>query len=322
MFAQPNILMFTPVESLKYPEAHNVFESLVSFVSSQEGSRQMSGLVLDCKNVEYIDYTGLQMLLCVKDFLAEHTGYHVPLHFHNPRPQHTNRLVRVNSYDPFNVDSVEGSPMLSARSPSNNPSLQSGGSPTLESLPSPTDASSSMRASRSDSLSQSTRRPYPLLVVKESQASIQYLQPSEDALVPPSLILHRTRSNSTAAPINGSNTPSLRSKTSASTMASTTSSSTSAAPAVLSSITTEKSNRSNNGSTLGYFLKKLRVAPPPSQKHGDSDSEYSEDDDDFDPFKGASSQGDAEAPGFQSIYAKELKRFKRREAAIAAGRRI
>ncbi|KAJ3019275.1 UNVERIFIED_CONTAM: hypothetical protein HDU68_010729 [Siphonaria sp. JEL0065] len=296
-----NILFFTPQESLKYPEAHIVFESLVSFVSSLEGSLSMTGLVLDCKNVDYIDYTGLQMLLCVKDFLAEHTGYHVPLYFHNPRPQHTNRLTRVNSYDPFSTNTADAlSPTLSTRTPSCNPSIQ-GGSPILESLPSPTEISS-IRMARSDSLSQSTRRVAYPIIVNSPPSTI-----SEDAVVPPSIDMSRTRSYSTTI-TSSSTPPSLRSKTSASTVNS---------QAVVTSVTTDKTQRT----TLGYFLKKLRVAPS-RRNYSDSDSEFSSDDDaDFDPFKGTSN-ADSDPNAFQSIYSKELKRFKRREAAIAAGKKI
>ncbi|KAJ3006970.1 UNVERIFIED_CONTAM: hypothetical protein HDU68_003774 [Siphonaria sp. JEL0065] len=90
MASQSKVIVHTPQDSLKYPEAHVVFESLTAF-------NQVTAIVLECTKVEYFDYTGVQTLIAVKDFLA---SLYVPIHFYNIKPEFTNRLIRISTYCP------------------------------------------------------------------------------------------------------------------------------------------------------------------------------------------------------------------------------
>ncbi|KAJ3027552.1 UNVERIFIED_CONTAM: hypothetical protein HDU68_003588, partial [Siphonaria sp. JEL0065] len=94
-------LVYTPQRSLNFPHSDEVYQDLVTVVSVLPNSRSMSALVLDCQNVEYFDYSGVQMLISVKDFLFQLTGNHVSIQFVKLKPQLSNRVMRVDAYDPM-----------------------------------------------------------------------------------------------------------------------------------------------------------------------------------------------------------------------------
>ncbi|KAI9334742.1 hypothetical protein BDR26DRAFT_920760 [Obelidium mucronatum] len=312
------ILLYTPVESLKYPEAHHVFEDLVSFVCSQVGSSQMSALVLDCQNVHYLDATGLEMLFAIKEFLADHTGFNVPIQFYNTKPQLLPHLTKVNSYDPFSP--VPQSPMLTPPLLSYSPSTYSGHSPVLESLPSVETNASRARPSRSASLNKGGQLSYPT-ANQGPPPPLPYN--SEFVSPPPSLSVHRTRSNASnfTAPINSSSSytgpgsaaisvSSFNTLASNGSRASTSSSEHSGKYSPLTGNETKPKGKS----FFGRF--KTSKTKRDSSDSDASDSDDSDSDVDVNPLKGQSA--DHTSPGFKSIYAKEIRRFKRREAKAAA----
>ncbi|KAJ3024514.1 UNVERIFIED_CONTAM: hypothetical protein HDU68_008051 [Siphonaria sp. JEL0065] len=138
-------LVYTPQRSLNFPHSEEVYHDLVMVVSVLPESQSMNTLVLDCQNVEYFDYSGVQMLISVKDFLIQHTGYHVPIQFVNLKSQLSNRVMRVDAYDPTrtSTDSVGSIASTLASSPPSSPQSET----------------FSVRSSRSTSLSGSQYRP-------------------------------------------------------------------------------------------------------------------------------------------------------------------
>ncbi|KAJ3019274.1 UNVERIFIED_CONTAM: hypothetical protein HDU68_010728 [Siphonaria sp. JEL0065] len=308
MDPQTRVVLYTPVESLKYPEAHHVFENLVVFVTSQIGSNQMTALVLDCQNVHHVDSTGLEMLICIKEFLADHTGFNIPIHFYNTKPHLLSQFGRVNSYDPFSPASPVSAASSSVYSSPYTPALNSAGvSPVFESYPSPTPEANPtrVRPSRSASLNPKGQRSYPIY---EGQPPLPNSQ-SEYGSVP-AISVHRTRSNGSTMPNANyarSSSPGSATMSVLSANPSRSSSETSLSGVTPTAGTTPTSTGGKKGKS---FFGRFKVT-----KKDSSDSESdSETDDEVNPLKGTS----ADHAGFKSIYAKELRRFKKREAAAAA----
>ncbi|KAI9334741.1 hypothetical protein BDR26DRAFT_866687 [Obelidium mucronatum] len=210
-------------ESLKYPEAHNVFESLKAYILSQPGSfcifcrRTSSGLILDCSRVEFLDYTGVQTLLAAKDFLFHLTGQPVPIHFFNLKPDHLNRLTRVTLYTPGS-ESAPNTPTQTIPSLTRNPSISpsesasSVGSPAFESLSSPVIESGQFVPwrSRSSSLSFPYQGRRPSDTSSLTQATTSPLRSAtSQTFISPSTVetlgIRRTRSNITSTPVMSSN---------------------------------------------------------------------------------------------------------------------
>ncbi|KAJ3286063.1 hypothetical protein HDU79_006779 [Rhizoclosmatium sp. JEL0117] len=102
------ILVMAPVESLKYPEAHNFLVAVQQEVATEVAVYPINCLIIDLKNVEYVDFTGLTTLFAIKDLLAQHTGLVIPIHFVNAKSQHMNRLVQVTTHVPGSLVEVGG----------------------------------------------------------------------------------------------------------------------------------------------------------------------------------------------------------------------
>ncbi|KAJ3061546.1 hypothetical protein HDU98_002562 [Podochytrium sp. JEL0797] len=179
------VLFYAPTQALRYPEAHNLLDAMKPAVFAFGPSHLLAAVILDFKDVEYLDFTGIQTLFAIKDFLAMHTGRHIPLHFVNMRQSHMNRLIRVASYCPGSV-----SPPIPETLPSLTHTAYSPiGSPVMESpeIPPP------LRRSRSTSLSKRTTQNEPFttpmgLGIRASQASLVRKPDS----------IRRTRSNSSS----------------------------------------------------------------------------------------------------------------------------
>ncbi|KAJ3024515.1 UNVERIFIED_CONTAM: hypothetical protein HDU68_008052 [Siphonaria sp. JEL0065] len=277
MYHEEAVSIYTPMESLKYPEAHNVFASFKDFILARSDSRQMTSLILDCKHVEYVDYTGVQTLLAIKEFLFEHTTRNIPIHFFNMKPQHLNRLIRVTSYVPgaLQAESSTATVPSLTRNPSLNPSIASSNSPSFETLSSPVEYSAGgLRRSRSSSLqplpNQFLRRPSPPFLgpipssLRSSPSQSEFSTLS-DQLQP------RSRSNSTSSqmtngPIRKNSLPEP------------------------TSVPLQQAVDMQRGSSLGTFMKRLRQKSsnlavklmPQAEREYSSDS-----DSDFNPLGGS-----------------------------------
>ncbi|KAJ3024516.1 UNVERIFIED_CONTAM: hypothetical protein HDU68_008053 [Siphonaria sp. JEL0065] len=272
MASQSKVIVYSPQDSLKYPEAHVVFESLKAFICAQEGANQVTALVLECTKVEYVDYTGVQTLIAVKDFLASLTGWHVPIHFYNMKPEFMNRLIRISTYCPRRPSLPEEPSPEVPSSPASlsRASSSTGGSPFMESLPSPYDFPPELRRKRSSSLSiANARRP------SQSQAPAQ--SPTTTQAPPPVL---RSRSSKGNLNSDGSS-PSIRRSPSNSQGLRAKSSLTSIVPTQEPSTKPVEMQRQNS---VGAYLKKLRQKSSQGkvgQQNGDLAS------DDENPFHGS-----------------------------------
>ncbi|KAJ3199288.1 hypothetical protein HDU83_003847 [Entophlyctis luteolus] len=95
--------------SLKYPEAFNFLDDFrATIFQALNAPCRVSAVVLDMTAVEYLDKSGVEVLLTAKYLLAKAFGEPIPMHFANANPKIHNRLVRVALYSP-NPD-VEPSP--------------------------------------------------------------------------------------------------------------------------------------------------------------------------------------------------------------------
>ncbi|KAJ3024513.1 UNVERIFIED_CONTAM: hypothetical protein HDU68_008050 [Siphonaria sp. JEL0065] len=243
MASRSSVLIFTPTESLKHPEAHTVISELNAFVLAQAGSTEVTALVLDLVNVEFLDYTGVQVLLAVKDFLAEHTGRHVPIHFYNAKPDHINRLARVSSYIPESVSHLS-SPTMTPRTSvtSTNSSV---GSSMLERQSSPTEHPPRMIRARSSSLALQNQNG-----MRRGLHSSPNLFPQPSSL---SLKFKPSNSNLSENPHSHPTTPVIRSKSSNPKMATATTS----APVE----STQRRVEMKRTNSVGSFMKTLPKLP-------------------------------------------------------------
>ncbi|KAI9334739.1 hypothetical protein BDR26DRAFT_920757 [Obelidium mucronatum] len=107
-----SILLFSPKESLKYPEAHSCLLTIRETIETQFFQKPLFALILDCQHVEYVDYTGLQTLLAIKELLLYHTGFPVSIHFVNMRHHHLNQLLRVAAYTPSTSANIFAPPSV------------------------------------------------------------------------------------------------------------------------------------------------------------------------------------------------------------------
>ncbi|KAJ3058882.1 hypothetical protein HDU98_005058 [Podochytrium sp. JEL0797] len=222
-------------------------------------SHLLAAVILDFTDVDFLDFTGIQTLFAIKDFLAIHTGRHIPLHFVNMRQSHMNRLIRVASYCPGSV-----SPPIPETLPSLTHTAYSPiGSPVTESPEIPP----FLRRTRSTSLSQRTlpnealSAPMHGLGIRTSHASL-VTEPDS---------IRRTRSNSSS----GSN-PGIPGSAGRRDSSSTS---------TLTPVHEEEKAGARNTNAIGSFLQKMKLKiRTKSFSSTDSDSDS---DTDVNPFGGS-----------------------------------